>query len=495
MSAPFRAKKLDIGAFANARVIRDHTKRKVFAENEPLRQALRFIVRNTTLPGRMRAQAQLKLAQMHCYTRGTQIRNRCVMGGRARGIMRDFRMSRINESDQVTSLADPGEYFQFFITNNSRYNDVQREAMHACVRQEVTSRLISLGIPLLYLPTFTQTAPAPPEPHLPIHCTSLDLLEKKRQIVVIVNRACEDLAIHSYRVLSRSGGINKGSAVSIVQDIKSHAETVAKANGSTVEDEMPGIVILNTGQLLFSHKLGKAVTPTTWSAMPRKSAAHPPAKIDAEWNTIKGNGSFEDHIDYVFTRLLGNEQYVRADADFYIMGLCEGGDEFVRYLYRNQGRHRIAALALTAPVSIHTGDSTKFINENSSTIKFMSEHARAWRLSSWPVNTPEANPTSLEEMKKMMASQENKTQVDKHKIERNEGKMKEEKHEIQLFPVLSGGEERNEECIITAAQKGILDWFAEVKEGGGASGYRNPKLEIREEVKKGLTVDVEEYGW
>lgn len=35
----FRAAKLDIGCFAKIRTIRDHTKRKVFAENEPERYA------------------------------------------------------------------------------------------------------------------------------------------------------------------------------------------------------------------------------------------------------------------------------------------------------------------------------------------------------------------------------------------------------------------------------------------------------------------------
>lgn len=35
--AQFRSQKLDIGSHINVRVLRDHTKRKVFAENEPLR--------------------------------------------------------------------------------------------------------------------------------------------------------------------------------------------------------------------------------------------------------------------------------------------------------------------------------------------------------------------------------------------------------------------------------------------------------------------------
>ena len=61
-----------------------------------LRQALRYIIRNTTLPPRMRAQAQLELSQMHAYTRPTQIRNRCIDGGKGRGVLRDFNMARVS---------------------------------------------------------------------------------------------------------------------------------------------------------------------------------------------------------------------------------------------------------------------------------------------------------------------------------------------------------------------------------------------------------------
>ena len=127
--AQFRAKRLDLGCFTNIKIIRDHTKRKVFEENETercaipstiqiacnpvelslhdsvqwrklltsgfFRQALRYMIRNTSLPQRTRAQAQLQLSQMHCYTRPTQIRNRCIMAGKGRGVLRDFRMARV----------------------------------------------------------------------------------------------------------------------------------------------------------------------------------------------------------------------------------------------------------------------------------------------------------------------------------------------------------------------------------------------------------------
>ena len=60
------------------------------------RQALRYIMRNTLLPQRVRVRAQLELSQMHAYTRPTQIRNRCIEGGKGRGVLRDFRMSRVS---------------------------------------------------------------------------------------------------------------------------------------------------------------------------------------------------------------------------------------------------------------------------------------------------------------------------------------------------------------------------------------------------------------
>lgn len=124
----FRAKRLDLGAFVNTKIVRDHTKRKTYELHEPERyalvhlqsphthpdpaikpsmyrqdtdrnargrQALRYIIRNTSLPQRTRAQAQLQLTQMHCYTHAAQIKNRCMMGGKGRGILSDFRMSRV----------------------------------------------------------------------------------------------------------------------------------------------------------------------------------------------------------------------------------------------------------------------------------------------------------------------------------------------------------------------------------------------------------------
>ncbi|KAK3330605.1 hypothetical protein B0H66DRAFT_544378 [Apodospora peruviana] len=108
MSMFNRAKKFDLGCFVNIKTIRDHTKRVAFAAHEAERQALRYTIRNTTLPQRTRAIAQLQLSQMHCYTRPTQIRNRCIMGGKERGVLRDFKMTRYNFRLQALAGNIPG---------------------------------------------------------------------------------------------------------------------------------------------------------------------------------------------------------------------------------------------------------------------------------------------------------------------------------------------------------------------------------------------------
>lgn len=53
------------------------------------------MIRNTTLPQRVRAQAQLQLANMHAYTRPTQITNRCVASGRSKAVFRAFRLTKV----------------------------------------------------------------------------------------------------------------------------------------------------------------------------------------------------------------------------------------------------------------------------------------------------------------------------------------------------------------------------------------------------------------
>ncbi|CAZ80597.1 unnamed protein product [Tuber melanosporum] len=88
------SKALNLGSFVNARVLRDHARREAFAAAELTRQALRYIAQNTQLPLLQRTKAQVDLALMDSNTRRMKIKNRCIVSGRGRGILRNFRICR-----------------------------------------------------------------------------------------------------------------------------------------------------------------------------------------------------------------------------------------------------------------------------------------------------------------------------------------------------------------------------------------------------------------
>ncbi len=66
------------------------------ASNELLRRAYKYIARNTTLPSRVRMQAQLQLNQFPAKSRPAAVRNRCVETGRGRAVINEFGLCRVS---------------------------------------------------------------------------------------------------------------------------------------------------------------------------------------------------------------------------------------------------------------------------------------------------------------------------------------------------------------------------------------------------------------
>ncbi|KAI8991718.1 hypothetical protein BDF20DRAFT_909457 [Mycotypha africana] len=77
------------------RLLRDLRNRQAVANSEITRQAFKYITRNETLPARVRHQAQLQLNAMPKNTSPVHVHNRCVATGHGSGIIRDFRLCRI----------------------------------------------------------------------------------------------------------------------------------------------------------------------------------------------------------------------------------------------------------------------------------------------------------------------------------------------------------------------------------------------------------------
>lgn len=99
-------------------------------------------------------------------------------------------------------------------------------------------------------------------------------------------------------------------------------------DGAAVKDvnEIPGLIVINTGQLLYSHKYNKAMTTRSWYALPRKSIAHDHIRIHVQENYVEGHRNATEHIRSVFDQLLCDPNLVAPDTEVYVVAI-EGGAE------------------------------------------------------------------------------------------------------------------------------------------------------------------------
>jgi hypothetical protein len=203
-----------------------------------------------------------------------------------------------------------------------------------CSRQETEKRLSALGLDRIYLPEFTTTKPN--GPHVAILAPSPEILKNRKRVIVLINDSIQDLGILAYRQMQRELGLNGGSVVNFVKELvkRSAGEHAAGKYQGIFEDgfklqddaDTPALVVLNTGQLLYSHKYNKAMTLRSWSGLPRKSVAHDMIKAHDEENRVPGHRSPKEHVKSVFDSVLCNPDRVAPDAELYVIAI-EGGTE------------------------------------------------------------------------------------------------------------------------------------------------------------------------
>lgn len=233
-------------------------------------------------------------------------------------------------------------YFKYFLTKNERYNNVQREAMNGtsspyplsykltppgAIREIISNRLLKLGLCKTRLPL---TA-SPSDPHVPIFVSSG--LKSAKRIIILFYENNQDLGVLAHRIIGGKGGINEGSVINMVKHIQ--------GRGSEDGDEAPGIIIANMGQLRWWRKGQKAVTQMTWFALPQKSAVDPPYRFDPIANTIPGNRTTDEHVEYIFNHVV--KDLAGKDAKLDIIGVSEGAVKVAAFLEKDENFTRWGA--------------------------------------------------------------------------------------------------------------------------------------------------------
>ncbi|KAI8905217.1 hypothetical protein EDD86DRAFT_194162 [Gorgonomyces haynaldii] len=88
--------------------VRDRIQRILTAQEEPLRQALRYIIHTREQPLNIRIRAQLELQKFSRYSQPTAVTRRCIIGGRSRSVLMPFKLSPIEFRTRALAGMLPG---------------------------------------------------------------------------------------------------------------------------------------------------------------------------------------------------------------------------------------------------------------------------------------------------------------------------------------------------------------------------------------------------
>jgi hypothetical protein len=312
-------------------------------------------------------------------------------------------------------------YFNFFHTDNERVNEVRKEAMHTAARKAVKDELARLGVKEVFLTGDDGDLieeEKPEGPHVTVYATDLDVLKEKMHVVVVIGEHNSDAGILAYRSLMREGGIDKGefndhvheekqtnchmllgSIVGMVKQLNtmgfgalntrarasSESSSISTASTLITGGDAPGVLILNPGQLLYSHLHGKNMGYKTWSARTRSTAISPGFKIHKDFNHIKGHIDADEHINTVFDKVL--PQIINRAARLHVVGITDGAERFVNWFARSidedeTSAHQIHAMAFTEPTH-----DPRLLPKNSAVHEQLKRNARSWIRSPKPLGT------------------------------------------------------------------------------------------------------------
>ncbi|KAK2590396.1 hypothetical protein QQS21_011918, partial [Conoideocrella luteorostrata] len=282
----------------------------------------------------------------------------------------------VNDEDEIRSIDNPDNYFKFHLDRNPRVNQRQAFEFNTAKCKIILDRLEKTGLEKIRLPLGASRV----DKHVPI-LVSPDVRTKSR-VVVIFGEPTKPLGLLAGRVANGPGGINKGSMVSVVQELQHQVS-------SESDSSPPGIVIANPGELYWWPEGQKALNITHSAGILLPSLVHAGRCYVEELNDVPGNKTPEAHVEYVFDKVLGSMVDENAKLSLVTVGQsCELLTSFLDNMdnwHRWQGQlDSMLLLGTVYPVDHLMNESFK---------DFLAKRSRGYITSPDPLDTPLAPPT------------------------------------------------------------------------------------------------------
>jgi hypothetical protein len=292
---------------------------------------------------------------------------------------------------QVVSKDNPTEFFKFEKYENNATNQKRYGAMHAAVRKEVYRGLSAIGVADLYIHLDDQTGiqtiekSKPGSPSIRVLSSPVSEHFKKEDLYLVVGDSKQDLGILSRKAIMTEGGLYNGSVLGLVSSVRGAAITadsdIEKAVVANVpESDLPGVVILNPGELLWSPQTQECMSAVTWQDRRYPHGFSDQYKITEKHNKILGHESPEAHVRRCLDAFLKPLARPTCKVRINVVAVGDASEHVIAYLNSfysdEETKHHLADLQIeiamiqpTHNADIVTTPALKVV---------LAKHGRSW---------------------------------------------------------------------------------------------------------------------
>lgn len=187
--------------------------------------------------------------------------------------------------------------------------------------------------------------------------------------MLVIGEPTNRLGVLAERAIGGKGGINKGSMISVIQELQKLSNP-------------PGIVIANMGELYWCPERKKSFTVKNSTALPLPSLAHKGRKYRSSMNDIPHNETSEKHLRYIFQKVL-HPLLDSNNKKLSILAIGSSSEVVEKFLdnernWSNWGE-RLSSMVLFGPQcpleSLNNPDLKRFLKKVSQSSNLECQHA------------------------------------------------------------------------------------------------------------------------